>query len=317
MHECCLLTSETWFCPFFNRFIAVTQPIKYARHKNHSRVVYTILIVWIVSCCIGLPIILGLNVPVSGREERKSNLCKFYNSDFTIYSSLSSFYIPCLLMIVLYYKIFRAIRERAAKASHHKRTPLSQSSGTTKDQRNHQIPVPVPIPITQGVGGQRNKTNCSAAEAATTASSSFLVEGDEIEDIDVDSGQSGQLSTPPVTTVVVSPTEAEAKINKRSQLLEMGSCGTLDSPEMEMTPAAVKKKTRFFPVLTTSQNDPLVENGGTVLLGSGHGRKFNKQKNHRRSIKSREKILAQRERKATKTLAIVLGTSAWMTTRTC
>ena len=31
----------------------------------------------------------------------------FYNPDFIIYSSLGSFYIPCLVMIVLYTRIFR------------------------------------------------------------------------------------------------------------------------------------------------------------------------------------------------------------------
>ncbi len=35
--------------------------------------------------------------------------CKFYNSDFIIVSSLASFYIPCVIILVLYYKIMRAI----------------------------------------------------------------------------------------------------------------------------------------------------------------------------------------------------------------
>lgn len=51
----------------------------------------------------GSPIILGLNTS----SERVAHLCVFYNSDFILYSSLSSFYIPCLVMILLYYRIFR------------------------------------------------------------------------------------------------------------------------------------------------------------------------------------------------------------------
>ena len=34
-------------------------------------------------------------------------VCAFYNPDFIIYSSLGSFYIPCLVMIVLYTRIFK------------------------------------------------------------------------------------------------------------------------------------------------------------------------------------------------------------------
>ena len=85
------------------RFIAVTQPIKYARHKNHKRVWLTIGLVWAISAAIGSPIVLGLNHTPS----RDPTLCIFYNFDFVIYSSLSSFYIPCIIMVFLYYRIFK------------------------------------------------------------------------------------------------------------------------------------------------------------------------------------------------------------------
>jgi len=89
--------------------MAVTRPIKYAKHKSNKRVKFTIAIVWIISIMIGSPIVLGLNTS----PDRTPQLCIFYNSDFIIYSSLGSFYIPCLLMVMLYYRIFKAIRERA------------------------------------------------------------------------------------------------------------------------------------------------------------------------------------------------------------
>jgi dopamine receptor D2 len=87
------------------RYIAVTQPLKYARHKNHKRVWLTIGLVWAISVAIGLPIVLGLN----NTERRIPTDCGFYNADFVIYSSLSSFYIPCIIMIFLYYQIFKVI----------------------------------------------------------------------------------------------------------------------------------------------------------------------------------------------------------------
>ena len=39
--------------------------------------------------------------------EEEPVFCAFYNPDFIIYSSLGSFYIPCLVMIVLYSRIFK------------------------------------------------------------------------------------------------------------------------------------------------------------------------------------------------------------------
>jgi dopamine D2-like receptor len=81
----------------------VTQPIKYAKHKNNRRVWLTIALVWVISAAIGSPIVLGLN----NTPNRLPDLCLFYNSDFIIYSSLSSFYIPCIIMVFLYYNIFK------------------------------------------------------------------------------------------------------------------------------------------------------------------------------------------------------------------
>lgn len=86
-----------------HRYIAVTQPIKYAKHKNSRRVCLTILLVWAISAAIGSPIVLGLN----NTPDRLPDLCLFYNSDFIVYSSLSSFYIPCIIMVFLYWNIFK------------------------------------------------------------------------------------------------------------------------------------------------------------------------------------------------------------------
>jgi len=44
------------------------------------------------------------------RRAETPTLCAFYNSDFLIYSSMGSFYIPCVIMICLYSRIFMAIR---------------------------------------------------------------------------------------------------------------------------------------------------------------------------------------------------------------
>lgn len=89
--------------PVNYRYIAVTQPIKYAKHKNSRRVCLTILLVWAISAAIGSPIVLGLN----NTPDRLPDLCLFYNSDFIVYSSLSSFYIPCIIMVFLYWNIFK------------------------------------------------------------------------------------------------------------------------------------------------------------------------------------------------------------------
>lgn len=90
----------------------MTQPIKYAKHKNSKRVFIMLAITWVISVAIAAPIALGVNYS----EARKAGDCQFFNSDFIIYSSMGSFYIPSMIMCFLYWKIYRVIRSRALKA---------------------------------------------------------------------------------------------------------------------------------------------------------------------------------------------------------
>lgn len=88
--------------------MAIAHPIAYSAGSSSTRAIFTICLVWLISCCVGAPIILGLNTS----PDRQSSLCIFYNSTFIFWSSLTSFYVPCLIMIGLYYRIYLAIRTR-------------------------------------------------------------------------------------------------------------------------------------------------------------------------------------------------------------
>ncbi|CAH2041767.1 unnamed protein product, partial [Iphiclides podalirius] len=104
-----------------DRYIAVTQPIKYAKHKNNRRVWFTIVLVWLVSAAIGAPIVLGLN----DTPDRNFDECLFNSQNYVLYSSIGSFYIPCIMMMFLYYNIFKALRKRAKKQRAAKKPPIS------------------------------------------------------------------------------------------------------------------------------------------------------------------------------------------------
>ncbi|XP_075977233.1 dopamine D2-like receptor isoform X1 [Anticarsia gemmatalis] len=110
-----------------DRYIAVTQPIKYAKHKSNGRVWCMIGVAWLVSGAIGSPVVLGLN----NTPDRRPGDCLFNNKDYVIYSSLGSFYIPCIIMMFLYYNIFKAIRQRAKKQRIAKKTSAAISSAVS------------------------------------------------------------------------------------------------------------------------------------------------------------------------------------------
>lgn len=96
-----------------DRFMAVTQPLKYARHKKMNRIYIMLAIVWLVSVAIAAPLLVGLN----DTPDREPDQCAFNNQTFLIYSSFFSFYIPTIAMVCLYYKVFLVIRSRAQKSA--------------------------------------------------------------------------------------------------------------------------------------------------------------------------------------------------------
>lgn len=75
------------------RYIAVTHPIFYSKHKNDKRVIVTIILVWMASSGVGLPIMLGANTSPERVRFTTTNkltsclvavrLIKKYNSSFS------------------------------------------------------------------------------------------------------------------------------------------------------------------------------------------------------------------------------------------
>lgn len=85
----------------------MTKPIKYVHSKNNNRIVVTIAVIWTVSAAIGIPLFFVNKYDGYTKGDKAIYDCTFVNADFILYSSLSSFYIPCIAMIYLYYRIFK------------------------------------------------------------------------------------------------------------------------------------------------------------------------------------------------------------------
>ena len=118
---------------------------------------------WVISITISSPIALGMNY--TERRMNSPNLCTFYNSDFLIYSSMGSFYIPCIVMVLLYWRIFHAIRQRARKSSMSAASSAPKGrSAVTANSRAHQLVERELLAESRGVRGGTTSDATSAAE---------------------------------------------------------------------------------------------------------------------------------------------------------
>lgn len=102
-------------CFQLDRYWAISDPIKYARQRTIRRVLTMILIVWIFSALISIPpIITTMLGSTSGFEnlDHRQQCVLSNNTAYVIFSASGSFYIPALIMTVVYAQVFIETRNR-------------------------------------------------------------------------------------------------------------------------------------------------------------------------------------------------------------
>lgn len=97
-------------CISLDRYFAITRPLTYSRQRSPKLARTMIALVWLVSLLISCP-------PVFGWKDQKRyenpNQCTLnLLLSYRIYSSLGSFFLPCLIMVFVYSRIFRVIHKR-------------------------------------------------------------------------------------------------------------------------------------------------------------------------------------------------------------
>ncbi|VDM94656.1 unnamed protein product, partial [Onchocerca ochengi] len=96
-----------------DRYWAIHDPINYVHKRTLKFVCRTIAIVWLASACISVPPVIGWNDWSS--ENLKSRCELTTEKAFVVYSACGSFFVPLVVMVIVYVKIFLAARQRIRK----------------------------------------------------------------------------------------------------------------------------------------------------------------------------------------------------------
>jgi len=124
---CCTASIMALMAVSIDRYIGVTRPLNYSSIISTRRTVYLMIVVWAVS-------ILTSVVPLFGLTDREKNpndlnieqgrfeTCKVNkNTFYTIFSSMISFYIPVIILLILYSRVYQEAKKQGEKLENEKR----------------------------------------------------------------------------------------------------------------------------------------------------------------------------------------------------
>ncbi|XP_053934621.1 D(3) dopamine receptor [Cuculus canorus] len=112
-----------------DRYTAVVKPVQYQYNTGQSscrRVSLMIAIVWMLAFAVSCPLLFGFNTTGD------PSVCSISNPIFIIYSSLVSFYLPFMVTLLLYVRIYLVLRQRQKK-----RTLTRQGSYSTSTKMSY------------------------------------------------------------------------------------------------------------------------------------------------------------------------------------
>ncbi|XP_071336039.1 5-hydroxytryptamine receptor 7 [Trachinotus anak] len=108
---CCTASIMTLCVISIDRYLGITKPLTYPVRQNGCCMAKMIVSVWLLSASITLPPLFGW-----AQNVNDGRVC-LISQDFgyTVYSTAVAFYIPMSVMLIMYYRIYRAAKLSAAK----------------------------------------------------------------------------------------------------------------------------------------------------------------------------------------------------------
>ncbi|XP_052424158.1 alpha-2B adrenergic receptor isoform X2 [Carassius gibelio] len=94
-----------------DRYLSISRPVQYATQRTPHKIKGAILVVWLISAVISFPPLVSMNkTPLD--KDGCGPQCKL-NEDpwYILYSSIGSFFAPCLIMILVYVRIYQIAKK--------------------------------------------------------------------------------------------------------------------------------------------------------------------------------------------------------------
>ncbi|XP_046870862.1 alpha-2B adrenergic receptor [Hypomesus transpacificus] len=139
-----------------DRYLSISQPVSYAARRTPKRIKAAIVVVWLISAVISFPPLLSLDKSEGGVEVCELNSERWY----ILYSTIGSFFAPCLIMILVYVRIYQIAKQHTRRPPGERRKegaqgvnvaaldkrPKSSSPSRASPPKSPRVSPPSPYP---------------------------------------------------------------------------------------------------------------------------------------------------------------------------
>ncbi|KAL8187339.1 UNVERIFIED_CONTAM: Alpha-2A adrenergic receptor [Gekko kuhli] len=165
-----------------DRYWSITQAIEYNLKRTPRRIKSIIFLVWVISAVISFPPLISImkqgepdssvRQETDSKQESKTPTCSINKETwYIISSSIGSFFAPCLIMILVYVRIYQIAKRRT-------RVPPSKRGENTERKQNgladkEEVPAMTRLNGEKGavVGGRQEREEINGIDLEDTSSS--------------------------------------------------------------------------------------------------------------------------------------------------
>ncbi|XP_062851421.1 alpha-2C adrenergic receptor [Trichomycterus rosablanca] len=105
-----------------DRYWSVTQAVEYNLKRTPSRVKAMIVVVWLISAVISFPPLISMDRDSGGGQQEPQCIINDHTW-YILYSSIGSFFAPCVIMILVYVRIYQVAKTRTRTMSEKRTEP--------------------------------------------------------------------------------------------------------------------------------------------------------------------------------------------------
>ena len=292
-----------------DRYWSITRALQYSSQRTGKRAALMIAAVWFLSAIICVPPLIGWKNPLPVSDYPLCLLSA--DKGYVLYSTMGSFYIPCVIMVFVYFKIYLAARRLARKNVTKKKAKLRVE---VKEKCNVEYST---------ITSHKNKVIHDQFDDTSDIKDSPIRDRNE-ESIQDESSESGNVDDEPTMRIHDEVNAPKQEHDEQNNVLNTDS--SKDTEETDDKPFLTYGNNETKVKVTTEQNNIIntsnthAETNATFIKHMG--KRFSKKQQRingnktskgwrtaslREHERHKKKIAKARERRATIVLGIVMA----------